>query len=85
MDLSNLERIPNVNILYINISTLCGHTTGCFFIVSGMMVSNTNASLRGSDELKAIRLEQSESQRLEALACNWSYSPGLNHPLDGWS
>ena len=37
-------------------------------IPSGMMVSNTNASL--SDKSKAIRLEQSESQRLEALACN---------------
>ncbi len=30
----------------------------------GIVVSNTKASLRGSDESRAMRLEQRESQRL---------------------
>jgi len=34
---------------------------------------------------KAMWLEQSESQRLETLACNpWAYSPRANHPFEGW-
>ncbi len=33
---------------------------------------------------KAIRLEQSESPRLETRAGNRAYSPCANHPFDGW-
>lgn len=37
-----------------------------------------------SKEAKTIRLELSESPRLEMRAGNRAYSPRANHPFDGW-
>ena len=40
---------------------------------------------KGCDESRALRLEQSESQRLQALAGNCPLQGRANHPFDGWS